>query len=499
MHTTVSKRVVSPKNVPRTLEINLLIARLAVVVALFASACDARAIGDSGGCAFDSQYARVLSLGSVSDVESYVSSTIARRAGFLDRTQQKVFKADPSQRKASKDNARRKLLQDQMTCSIDFPLDYAVGHGNLAVVQWLLDSGVDPTAASGGRNVFTRCRSAGYGIPVGMSKEQALERQLDAYRMLIARGADINALDPFHAIYGCLKREMLPVLKQLGARVTRDAFESRVRSARTAGGAINELRWAEVEQLAKWQAFDFRGTRFEADLLMSLDARSDMPDYAAVVELTKRLATIVRLSPGIVPDQPARSEDIPARFTAARERCFFPEISAYPDFEFVALWRDAIPGLNSSSPPDATDVRVGRTKAPVLLVLVNNRAVPTTWRISRSNDAQILGVIVMDSSSTGRGSKDALSFDPLRPAFLGEGFHCTALILPQSAGQTRNELRPYWSPRPGTHSYDPFRLRGEPAISTSQGSQFVVGEVPASAVMTSWPDSIRAKAPAPKP
>lgn len=89
----------------------------------------------------------------------------------------------------------------------------AVGHGNLDVARWLLDLGVDPnaTSANAKANVFTRCRSGGYGAPVGMSRQQSLERRLEAYRMLLARGADINALDPFHAIFGCLSREMLPI------------------------------------------------------------------------------------------------------------------------------------------------------------------------------------------------------------------------------------------------------------------------------------------------
>jgi len=481
----------------RTLEIMQLLARLFVTV-LMVGGHNAHAIGDSGGgCSFDDQFARTLSLGSIADVESYVASKISRDARYLDRKQISDFKTNASLLKAWQDSSRRKMLHEQMLCGLDFPLDYAVGHGNLEVVRWLLDLGVDSSATSpdGRRNVFTRCRSISYGTPVGMSREQALERQLEAYRMLVARGADIHALDPFQSIYGCLNREMLPVLKQLGTRVTRDAFESKVRAVRSGGDVISEARWTQVEQLAKWQSFDFRGTSFEAGLLQMLDYRAGMSDYNAVVELTRRLSTIVRLSPGVVPGQPARPEDVPARFAPNRERCYFPEISAYPTFEFLALWRDAIPGRRSPSAPDVTDVRVGRTKAPVLLALMNHRDTPTTWRILITNDAYVLGVIVLDKD--GRGDKDALSFDPLRPAFLGEAFHCALLVLPQRDERLRNELRPHW-PLPTTRSYNPFQLRGEPEIFTSRGNQFVVGEIAPSAVMTSWPDSHRVKAPVPK-
>lgn len=378
---------------------------------------------------------------------------------------------------------------------MNFPLDYAVGSGNLDVVRWLLDSGADPAATSvnGERNVFTRCVGFGYGVPPGMSKEQASTRQLEAYRMLLARGADINAIDPFNASYGCLRRELLPVLLQLGARVTRKAFESHFRAARAVEGGHREARWRAVEQLAKGQEFDFRGTAFEESLLMMLDARSNMPDYQSLVELTRRLSTLVTLSPGIVPDQPARPEDLPARFAPARERCFFPEISAYPDFEFLALWRDPAPGASPSTEPDETEVRVGHTKTPVLLALMNNRQRPTTWKISMTHDAQILGVIVLDAYRSGRGRQDALSFDPQRPAFLGETHHCSLLVLAKSDGRQRNELRPYpdW-PNPA-HSYNPFRLRGEPPIQESTDSQFTVGVIPPSAVMTSWPESHRMK------
>ena len=386
------------------------------------------------------------------------------------------------------------MLAGQLSCSEDFPLDYAVGHGNLDVVRWLLDSGVDPNPTSGGRNLFTRCRSGGYGTALGRSKEQTDAYRMEAYQMLIAHGANINALDPFHAIYGCLNREMLPVLKQLGARVTRDAFKSRVNAVRSPGGAINELRWADVDQLAKWQTFDFRGTSFEADLLFMLEARSNMSDYGPVVELTRRLSSIVHLSPGIVPGQPARPQDVPAGFVPNRERCFFPEISAYPEFEFLALWRDAAHGETASRSPDITEVKVGRTQAPVLLALVNNREAPTTWRISRSRDANILGVIVLNNSSNDRGGKDALSFDPLRPAFLGESSWCDVRVLPRGDGRPRNELKPSWPANQATRTYNPFRLRGEPAVSTSQGNQFLVGELSPSAVMTTWPESRRVKA-----
>jgi hypothetical protein len=480
------------------LKLKRLFSKLFASSLLIAAGSNSYAIGDSGGgCSSDSRFARVLSVGSVAEVEAYVTSTVSRIAERLSRTQKLAFLANPEQLKTWQRDTRAKLVNGQVSCSRDFPLDYAVGHGNLEVVRWLLDLGVDPNAmsADASESIFTRCPAGGYGAPAGMSTEQVNQRRLDAYRMLLAKGANINALDPFQDIRGCYNREMLPVLKQLGARVTREGFESRVRAARSAGGSIIEANWAVVEQLAKWQPFDFRGTSFEEGLLSMLEARSNMPDNNAVVELTRRLSTIVRLSPGIVPGQAVRPQDVPDSFSPVRERCFFPEIGAYPNFEFRALWRDGAPGASRSSIRDTTDVRVGKTQAPVLLALLNNRDSPTTWRISRSNDAQVLGVIVMDIYDSGRGSQDTLSFDPTRPAYLGETLHCNVHVWLKGHIGPRNELRPYWPARPSALSYNPFTLRGEPAIVVSQDDRFVVGEITATSVMTSWPDSRRSKAP----
>jgi len=467
-----------------------------VSIVLIAGGRNVHAIGDSGGCTLNSEYARILGVGSVADVEAYLAPGISR---FVESESRQQRISSPPQLKALQSSVKSKLLSGQMSCDTSFPLDHAVGHGNLEVVRWLLDQGVDPNAMSAraNQNVFTRCPSFTYAPPAGISKQQAAERIFEAYRMLIERGANINELDPFRSIYGCSNREMLPVLKQLGARVTREAFESRVRAVRS-GDRLSEPDWAVVEQLGKWQAFDFRGTSFEEGLLSMLDARSDTSDYNAVVELTRRLSTIVRVSPGIVPGQGARPQDVPSSFSPVRERCFFPEIGAYPDFEFRALWRDGAPGAPRSTIRDTTDVRVGKTQAPVLLALINNRDSPTTWRISRSNDAQVLGVIVMDIYRSGRGSQDVLSFDPTRPAYLGESVHCNVQVWLRGEIGPRNELKPYWPAAPSARSYNPFTLRGEPAIFVSQEDRFIVGEITASSVMTAWPDSLRAKATTPK-
>ena len=92
-----------------------------------------------------------------------------------------------------------------------------------------------------------------------------------------------------------------------------------------------------------------------------------------------------------------------------------------------------------------------------------------------------------------RGSKDRLSFDPLRPAYFEDGTKCNVHVLAQSDQRPRNELRPYWPPNPSSRSYNPFRQRGEPPITTSQHSEFVVGDLSPSAALTAWPESVRVK------
>lgn len=473
--------------------------RVLFLSVLAASARDVAAIGDSGGCGLDIKYLRTLSHGSVADVDAVIGLKVAAYASHFEREQKKWFRPKPRLSETARDEYRAKLIQGQIHCGADFPIDYAAGHGNLEVLTWLLEHGASPSATSpvSNTNVFTRCKGLSFGPPPGLSEQRALERQLEAYQLLIARGADPNAIDAFDSIRGCLSHEMLPLLHKLGARVTREAFESRVWASRT-GQTIYESRWATVRQLAQWQSFDFRGTAFEERLLSMLDARSGMSDYDAAVELTRRVDTVVRLSPGIAPGRPARPEDVPKNFVPTRERCFFPEISAYRDFEFIALWRDDVseeakPNPRARTPGLTTRVKVGRTRAPVLLALVNNRDTPTTWQISRASGANVLGVIVLDVHSNQRGGMDRLSFDPLRPAYLGTSSDCTVQALPQGGQRLRNELRPYWPPKPDSWSYNPFRLRGEPRIMTSQGDEFVVGDLSPSEVLIAWPESLRVK------
>jgi len=475
-----------------------LFAWLSLLAVLVAGIGEAMAIGDSGGCSLDSMYARTLGFGTVAEIESYISANTSRRLEHLDRSQKALLQKNPAQLKAWQDSIKRQMLQEKLSCSLDFPLDYAVANGNLDVVRWLLGLGADPNAASGNSSIFTRCRGSNYGSSDGISKEQARQRQIEAYRILLEHGANINDPDPFHSVYGCLSHESHPMLRQLGARVTAEAFKSQVAGARQAGGGILEYKWTVVQELAKGQAFDFRGTAFEYGLLTMIDARDNMSDFDAVVELTKRLSTIVRLSPGIVPGISASPADVPEKFNPVRERCYFPEISAYPDFEFLALKRDAKPGPLSSGTQDTTEIRVGKTKAPVLLAVFNNRDTPTKWVIRQSKEASVLGVIVLDGYEKKQGSKDTLSFDPLRPAFLGETHFCNVIVLTNQSGNRRDILKPYWPANPATQTFNPFRLRGEPTLVTSDSDQFVVGEISPSSTLISWPNSLRTKHAAPK-
>lgn len=469
-------------------------ARALIASALVVGAQNAAAIGDSGGCTVDVKYQRLLSHGSVAEVSAHIAAKVTARAAYIESDRKKWFRSSHSTVTLSDDQFRASLIRGPVPCNFNLPVEYAAGHGNLEVLKWLLDKGADPSARSIQKNVFTKCLGLAYGPAPGVTRNQAMERQLEAYRLLIANGADVNQQDPFHSITGCINEEMFPLLRQLGARLTREAFVSRIRASRS-GDRVDEKKWSTVEQLAKWQEFDFRGTAVEDDLVMMLRFREGMSDYNAVVDLTSRVGTIARLSPGVIPGQSARPSDVPKQFAPRRETCFFPEISAYPNFDFIALWRDAAPEQPNSSrtldSSDLTRVKVGRTGNPVLLVLFNNRDKPTLWKIEQSQGAQVIGVIVLEDSQNQRGARDTLSFDPQRPVYFGKGSDCKLLVLPRRESRVRNELRPYWPPDPKATSFNPVTLRGEPNITTVRGDEFTVGDLSRSEALTVWVDSVR--------
>lgn len=456
---------------------------------------DALAIGDSGGCGSDREYARTLSFGSPSTVESYISASTSRRLEYLKR-QSKPVASDPVAIKALRDE----MLLQPLSCSHgEYPLDYAVANGNLEVVRWLLDMGTDPSARSpmNKSSIFTRCSSwmRLSGEQKVLSKEQIRQQMIEAYWLLIARGANPNVPDPFNNITGCTSGEMHPLLRQLGARVTVEAFQSWVRSARAAGGGIRESDWTVVQELAKDQSFDFRGTAFEYGLLTMADARANMSDYEPVIELTRRLSTVVKLSPGIVSGQPAKQSDVPKNFSPIRTACYFPEISAYPEFEFIGFVRKNKVGVYSARERDTTEVVVGKTKEPVLLLLINTRETPTRWVIRRTKDAHILGVVALNDYRY--RPQDELSFDPQRPAFIGDNGNChlTILDLYQKDGSRQIKVVPWGAANPSSRTFNPIILRGLPPHSISDSDQFVVGDIAPSSALISWPESLRISPP----
>ncbi|MBI2308028.1 MAG: hypothetical protein HYU78_12080 [Rhodocyclales bacterium] len=430
-----------------------------------------------------------MAFGTVAEIETFIGKRTSRYLEYLTRKNEAPFRKDHVALQEWQDNFRKKMLFDSVYCSHgEYPLDYAVANGNLTVVQWLLDMGVppNPRVTSGkGRSIFARCGVVGRisSRPDGLSKEQARERQVEAYRMLLARGGDINDTDPFDAVYGCSDPEMHPILKQLGARVTAGAFES----------WVSRSNWSVLQELAKGERFDFRGTKLEYRLLRNADISGDGADYQSTMGFLQRLSGFVRLSPGLLPGHPAKPADVPGGFSPIREACYFPEISAYPDFEFVSLVRRANDGLPGQNGRDITDVIVSKKEKPILLVLVNDRKTPSNWVIHRSKDANILGVIVLH---TRRFADDTLSFDPSRPAFFGNFHNCGIKELGNSGGRHQDGLQELRlmdqkGPNPSSHTFNPFILRGVPPLTFFNGNQFVVGDASSSSIWISWPDSVR--------
>ncbi|MCD2519076.1 ankyrin repeat domain-containing protein [Massilia sp. G4R7] len=459
-----------------------LLLRSVFATALAAGSGDVLAVAGAGSCTYEQDYARVLAFGAVSEIEAHIAAQGAARLAWLKKNRQPAPERALAVQAWQADYRRQRMLEPLGCSHGEFPLDYAVANGNLEAVRWLLDHGMEPAAFSRSalkRSIFSRCGLPGriYARPDGVSDKQVRVRQIQAYRMLIARGADVNDPDPLEPGTGCLITTMYPVLKELGAKVTPAAFQKLALAARDPGGGIVESRWRAVAALAAGESFDFRGTQFEYGLLQMLDFRKGSSDYPHVVDLVERLSVVVRMSPGIVPGKPARPADVPARFSPVRRACSFPEMGAYPDAELRMLvhTQPRSSAADKGSMVDV-DVVVGKTARPQLLALLNTRGVRTHWHIRSAKGAQVLGVMVL-RLEPGRGpGVDQLSFDPARPVFYGQPSDCQFLFRENwAAGEVSYALQAYHGRPDPTHTFNPFRVLGMPQPQIAHAGPFVIG------------------------
>lgn len=460
-----------------------------IILATWAAVVLAQA-GGTSDCGVDPLSKQVVAWGTPAEIEVHVSKYVENKFERLDRKERDVLARNPTALKAWQDEQRTKMLLGNVPhvygCGGYYALDYAVANGNLDVVRWLLDLGVNPNAPSwpsGPSSIFTRCQlmEPTRNRPDGLSPIEVSERQLDAYRMLLARGAKMIDPDPFDSIRGCIKPEMHPVLVKLGGYVTDKSLWSWFYSSRGLGA---------FEFLATSRSFDLRGTAFEYEALGSLIARNpDTPDYKKNIEQARRLAKAVRLSPGLFPGEPAAPADVPGKFSEIRDRCYFPEFSAYPDFELAVLIRTQNSGEKRDISGDITTVSVSPTKQPIILALVNDRPTPTTWNIRRATGAHILGVIILEMRYS-HEPHDKLSFDPLRPAFFGAPFHCdvdNVALKKEKRIILSQPLQTVDYPR----KFSPFRLRPDAPVIVSDGNLFEIGNKSPYSAWTDWPNSIR--------
>ena len=132
-----------------------------------------------------------------------------------------------------KKDARNRFLNAPVPCDngSSWLLDYAVAGGNIAMVQWLVDEGSDPNAGKegskrvGSSSIFFRCPNPITAQrPDGIAAEEAERRTVQAYQLLIEKGADLNRFSSFgnltegprNALAVCRNEVMTPVLLALG-------------------------------------------------------------------------------------------------------------------------------------------------------------------------------------------------------------------------------------------------------------------------------------------
>lgn len=118
-------------------------------------------------------------------------------------------------REVWRQSKKKELLSEGIKYGPGTLLDYAVASGNLPVVKFLLDFGVDPNAISRyGDTLFHRCVFVPSVWKDGKrleSKDFSIEKRFEAMEVVLARGGDLQRLDQnrLSAIWVCKKEEIV--------------------------------------------------------------------------------------------------------------------------------------------------------------------------------------------------------------------------------------------------------------------------------------------------
>lgn len=379
------------------------IARLLVATTIALLATAAHALGGDGGCTYDRSLMDAASNGSPSELARRMEAAVARAWSATDPDARTLLSSSSRALQEWQAYAKGNFLNKMGRCGEDRLMDRAISGGNLEVVDWLLDQGADPSVpGSSGESVFERCPAARPGP--GLDEAEADRHTAEAYRHLIARGANKNRIyhvaggdPPLNALAACSKPKMLQLLLDLGfdrspqedgPPALHGPLQEKVRRA------LHEPRLLDdVRVLAQGGFNDLRGTRVETQLF-------EWCRDASVVEVCRQLQPLLQVNPGIWPESVAPMPvDPPAQaFGAHRETCSFPELQfLHGDLELAAVSEgdERHTGVRLRGSDDEArlvEVIVNSPDRPALLYLYSDE--PRIWSIRMTPGTRILGAVL---------------------------------------------------------------------------------------------------------
>jgi ankyrin repeat protein len=182
-------------------------------------------------------------------------------------------------------------------------LDYAVASGNIKIVKFLLDSGVNPNAIVPGQDdtLFHRCASVPtVRTPDGRMLENndfPMENRLKAMELILQRGGDLNILDRSgrNALASCRNPAIVDLYVKKGADLSNEKRQGMAHTALESavhGVIFNHDDLARVKALSPSQSKGIVGTEYE-DRLRKICSQEKFSGQC------KKLVGIVRSSPGV--------------------------------------------------------------------------------------------------------------------------------------------------------------------------------------------------------
>lgn len=268
---------------------------------------EAPAQGGSGVCGVPTCNKMVTPaiLGTPAQLMEAVEAMLEEEAKELPIAAKVQFFFVPSDREAWRRTKRRELLSGGLKYDgLHTVLDYAVAGGNMEVVKFLLDYGVDPNAVVRGQDdtLFHRCAHVPSvrtfdGGKMLERRDFPLENRFKAMELVLQRGGDLNKLDRSgrNALRACLDTTIVAFYVRKGADLSNEkrqgwahtALESAVHNV-----IFNNHSLERVKVLSPPHSKGIEGTEYEGRL------RKICAQEKYSVNCRK-LAGIVKSSPGV--------------------------------------------------------------------------------------------------------------------------------------------------------------------------------------------------------